>query len=126
MSNFSMARGTTLAITHDVYQNGLPVTTLAGGHMIFTLKKNATDADSAAVAQFDNQSLGQSQGGITFDPVVLYRSKITMLPGPTLALPAVGLTVLFFEIMFKDASGNTWQTDSGLVEVTQRTSTTQP
>ncbi len=127
MAEYTLARGTTLALTVTVTQNGAPVN-LTGHHVVFTCKTSLSETDAQAVAQLDNALLGgvvlANQSTL---PGVCY---VTMPASATQALPNPSpTTLLYYDIVDNDGASptpNVWQTESGTIELQARTSLTPP
>lgn len=120
MAVFQIAIGSTLPITTYVVVGGSP-DNLASSRVVFTLKMNPTDPDSAALAILDNQALG----GVTIANPASGQVQIVVPASATYGLPNVPRT-LFYEVWVKDIAGNEFRTEKGRIVVDPRALTQQP
>lgn len=120
MAVFQIAIGTTLPITTFVVTAGNPVN-LTGCRVLFALKMNPTDSDSAALALLDNLSLG----GVTIANPASGQALIVVPPSATYGLPNVART-LFYEVWVRDTAGNEYRTEKGRIVVDPRALAQQP
>lgn len=94
-------------------------TDLTGCTVYVTIKQSVGDADSAALA-----ALSSPSGGVVITSTTNRTFVVTV---PLTTFDAITrVTVVYYEVVVKDGSGNDWQADSGTITVSPRLLGTVP